>query len=77
MPCALQQLDLVHGERPAGHLDERLRDRLGDGPQPRGQAAGENRDRQAHANRTFVPSKSKRKRTSSRPALPIAARSRR
>ena len=50
---------------------------VGDRPQPRRQAAGQDRDRQAHANSTFVPSKSKRNRTSSRPAVAIAARRRR
>ena len=60
------------GERPAGDLDERLRNRLGERPQPRRQAAGEDGDRQAHANSTFVPSKSNRNRTSSRPAAVMA-----
>ncbi len=65
---AAKPVELVLGERPARHLDERFRDRLGHRPQPRRQAAGENGDGQTHANSTLVPSKSNRKRTSSRPA---------
>ncbi len=67
-----EPVQLVLRERPAGHLDERLRHRRRDGVEARGEAAGQDRDRQAHANRTFVPSKSNRKRTSSRPADAIA-----
>ena len=55
-------------ERAAGDLDERLGYRRRDGMEARGEAAGQDCDGQAHANRTFVPSKSKRNRTSSRPA---------
>ena len=73
----LQHLGLVLGKRPARDLDQRFRDRLGDGPQPGGQSAGENCNRQVHASRTLVPSKSNRKRTSSSPALAIACRTRR
>ena len=45
-------------------------------PKAGGQPTCENRYRQAHPTRTFVPSKSNRKRTSSSPALAIAARRR-
>ena len=76
-PLVAEPGELVLDERPAGNLDERFRDRLGHRTQARGEPAGKNRDRKAHAKRTFVPSKSKRNRTSSRPALAIAARSRR
>ena len=54
-PLAPQQLELVRDERLAGDLDERLGDRRGDRPQPRGQAAGEDRDRQAHPNSDLRP----------------------
>ena len=72
-----KERQLMLRERPARHLDQRLGHRRGVRSQARRQAAGENRDGQHHANRTLVPSKSKRKRTSSSPALLIAARSRR
>ena len=68
----LQEFELVNGKRLVRHFDERLRNRLGDRPQPRGQTSRKNGNRKAHASRTFVPSKSKRNRTSSRPALHIA-----
>ena len=74
-PVAAQQLDLVLGERTPGDLDERLGNALGHRLQARRQPARQDRDRQAHEKSTLVPSKSNRKRTSSRPAVAIAARS--
>ena len=44
-----QLVELVHDERLARDVDQRLGDRLGDRAQPSGQAAGQNRDRQASA----------------------------
>ena len=72
-----KQIDLVFGKRAAGDGDERFGESVGGWTEPGCQPAGKDRDRQAHASSTFVPSKSKRNRTSSRPARPIAARSRR
>ena len=56
---------------------QRLRHALRQRAQPRGQTAGEYGDGQHAQDRTtLVPSKSKRKRTSSSPASAIACRSR-
>ena len=73
----LQEFELVNGKRLVRHFDERFRNSLGNRPESRGQTSGKHGDRKAHASSTFVPSKSKRNRTSSRPALHMAARSRR
>ena len=74
-PVHPQQLELMDHEGLALDLDQGLRDRLRERPQTCSQSARENGDRQAHEKTTRVPSKSKRKRTSSRPTLAIAARS--
>src|SRR5258707_10746654 len=72
-----QLLELMHSKRLAGHVDHHLGQIGGERPQPGSQAARQNRHRQAHPNNTLVPSKSKRKRTSSRPACAMASRRRR
>ena len=71
-----EQFDLPHGEGPAGHIHQALGDAFRLGTQPRGEAPGEDGNRQSHPNRTFVPSKSKRKRTSRIPAMDNACRRR-
>src|SRR5687767_5234386 len=68
----VQQQQLMIHERPAGHVDERLRRCRGDGSEPSRQPARQDRRRyfrNAGAHRSYwtmilVPSKSNRKRTS-------------
>ena len=73
---AAKQFHLMFGERAARDLEQHLGDALRQRLHPRGQTSGEYDDRQAHEKRTFVPSKSNRIRTSSMPALRMAARNR-
>ena len=75
--------DAVTGEQPqlmvgkgfASHLDKRFGDGAGDRVQAGGEATCQNGHR-LHENSTLVPSKSKRKRTSSNPACCMAWRRR-
>lgn len=69
-----EQLELMVDERLARHADQGLGDAVGEGAQSPCAAAREDGDGQRHENSTFVPSKSKRKRTSCSPAFCIAAR---
>src|SRR5262249_13240748 len=73
--AARQKLKLVFCERTTRNLKERFGDVLRHRPQPCCETAGKNGHRIHHENRILVPSKSKRKRTSSRPAVAIASRS--
>src|SRR5262249_58162767 len=72
-PPASQERQLMQHERLPRDLDERLRDRLGDRVEARRETTGEDGDGKHHEKTTRVPSKSNRKRTSSRPASAIAA----
>jgi len=76
-PFAFQPLQLVLGERAPADVDQRFWDAGRDRAEARGQPAGKDGHRHAHANSTFVPSKSNRNRISSRPAAAIAERKRR
>ena len=72
----VEQFELMRQKRFARDGHERFGDFFRDGPQPRGESAGENGDgnveRRAHEMTSFVPSKSNRKRTSLSPAWRIA-----
>src|SRR5262249_22774452 len=72
-----EPFDLMFDERATADIDEGLRNGFGHRFQTGREPARQNRDRQAHANSTFVPSKSNRNRTSWSPALLIADRRRR
>ena len=73
MPRDVEQFELVRQKRFARNGQERFGDFFRDGPQPRGESARENGngnvERRAHEMTSFVPSKSKRKRTSFKPGL--------
>ena len=72
-----EPVELVFREGPSVQLHEEFGNLRRDGAETCPEAARENRDGPHQANTTLVPSKSKRKRTSSRPAPVIAARRRR
>src|SRR5262249_10430954 len=74
-PLVAQLAELVVDERPAGHLQQALGCLLRQRSQPGRQAAGQDGTRQStHWKTTFVPSKSNRNRTSSRPWSAITCR---
>src|SRR5439155_24120691 len=79
-PVGTQQAQLVGDKRLPIHLDQGFGDGLRQRPQPHRQASRQNRYRQQPAAHdwatTFVPSKSKRKRTSCKPASRMARRRR-
>ena len=65
---SVQQFKLVFSEGPTLYVNQYLGDALADGAQAGSKATRQNDNRQTHQISTFVPSKSKRKRTSSNPA---------
>jgi hypothetical protein len=72
----IKHFKLMLQKRTARNRHERLGNFFGDGPQPRGESARENRhgnfQRRAHEMTSFVPSKSNRKRTSFKPDCRMA-----
>ena len=69
-----QIIKLSQDKRRARDLDQRLRNSFRDGAQSRRKTSRKDGHRQLHENSTFVPSKSKAKRTSSSPAAAMAWR---
>src|ERR1035437_214026 len=75
----VKHFKLMSEKRTTRNQHERFRNFFRDGAQPRGESARENRNgnfqRRAHEMTSFVPSKSKRKRTSFKPDCRITWRS--